>query len=412
MKRFRVWCACAALVAACNDDPQDAGVALDDEDAPFFAVHLSDRESAGVALLNAEGKILVSKYVSSGSALPGLNAALYGDIALPTTPCDPSRLTVIARMGGDYILQIDYATDEASLQIKTHTKQSDGAYQSNPQDLLCLGDGRALLSRYQPNLTMDPPAIDQGDDLVLVDLEAGELKQSISLAALRGEVTTTGADGEVTETVYARPSDIVRLRDYALVGLSRLSPSFKSDGKGMLALVRLSDFEVSKVDLPTLANCGELMPVAGRDDAALVGCAGTPFGDAATAGVAILAVNADGEVDVETVFQADDSLPVLYAGIVSLGGTRALVLSQDYVNKIPDTAYDVDLASGTATEVFQAKETGDLGSGWFNAAGKLLMVPDADVGVRRFSVQDDGLEELDAERLSAALPARSVRPTR
>jgi hypothetical protein len=142
-----------------------------------------------------------------------------------------------------------------------------------------------------------------------------------------------------------------------------------------------------------------------------VSCAGSPYGDAATAGVAIVGVR-DGSAEVETLFQAGGSLPALFSGAVSLGGTRALLVSQDYVNKTPDEAFDVDLATGEGKSVFRAQATGDIGSGWFAAEGALLLVPDIGVGVRRFEVREDSVEELEAAELSATLPARTVRPIR
>jgi hypothetical protein len=200
------------------------------------------------------------------------------------------------------------------------------------------------------------------------------------------------------------------MRDYALVGLSRLSDSYLTDEPGSLALINLSNFEVKKVDLP-LVNCGFLTPVADRDDAVLVSCAGSPYGqDPERSGIALVVVS-DDEGKVEATFQSSGDLPQLFSGVVSLGGTRALAVNQDYVANTPDEAYDIDLESGSATPVFEAKAPGDIGSGWYNAEKKLLLVPDINVGVRRFEVGEE-LEELEAAELSATLPARAVRPVR
>src|SRR5262245_47482451 len=135
----------SVLLLACNDDPDNEIEDL--ADVPSFAVHLSDYESAAVALLDGDGKLLDDSYISSGTETAGLNAPLHGDITLPTTPCKDDVLAVVARQGGDYVLELDLEEGEVTHQVPTQNSDlSDmAAYRGNPYDLLCLEDNVALV---------------------------------------------------------------------------------------------------------------------------------------------------------------------------------------------------------------------------------------------------------------------------
>ncbi len=407
---------CAA--SACNDSEKpgiadlggmpanDAGSqnVTDLGGTPSFAVQLSDYMSAGVALIDGDGEVLSKKYISSGSAVAGLSRALHGDIALPTQPCDEGLLTVVARYGGNYVLQVDLDTAKVVGQIDTQGPSMGAAFNSNPQDILCLGGGAALVSRFEPNLDPMAAALDAGDDLLTVDLAKAGRVSRIDLSALRGKV------GEAV--AYARPGSIVRLGDHALVGLSRATGSFEG-AEGMLAIVDLKSSAVTGFALPELRQCGTLTPVADRGDAVIVSCTGGTFGERATAGFFMVSLDSDGKAKVEHTYQSSDPLPSIYASPVSLGGTRLVgVALGDFATMAPDTAFVIDLASGEATALFSSALGGEIGSGAYRADTGLLLMPDAGKGVRVFNVGADAIEERETLALDAALPPRSVRPLR
>ena len=167
---------------------------------------------------------------------------------------------------------------------------------------------------------------------------------------------------------------------------------------------------VKSLPIPGLAELRQAYPVADRNDAAIVACAGAPYGEASNTGIAVVGVSAEGIGHIEHVFQVKSGEAPVYASVTSLGGTHVLAASQDYVNFTGDKAYVVDLASGKTSLVFSAKGAGDLGSGTWSAKAKLLFVPDAGLGVRVFHGDAQGLKEGDAIRLDSALPAHAVRP--
>lgn len=403
------------------DDQDPGGDAVETPDEPAgpedlagvaaFAVQLSDYVSAGVAIVDGEGSMMSELFVHSGSEVPGLSAALHGDIALPSTACDPSLLTVIARMGGDYILQVDLASGEVVRQLKTHGTSGADSYLSNPQDMLCLGDGRALVTRLAPNLDPEADDIDLGDDVLVVDLDNGERIDRVALNIFEG--TTTAMDWDTGETfeedTYARPGNIVRVGDQAVVGMSMQSLGFNG-GEGAVGILSLDDLTIARFDLDGMANCGNVMPVAGRDDAVLVSCNGAPWGDAATAGIAMLSLDG-GAVTVEHTFQAEAGSPISTFSVVSVGGSRVVaVASGDYVENTPDTLYEVDLATGSARELFMSAGAGEIGAGSFRAETSMLVVPDASHGLRVFDAAGEVMEEIGSVEMDAALPARSIRP--
>jgi hypothetical protein len=247
----------------------------------------------------------------------------------------------------------------------------------------------------------------------VIDMHAEEITRRIDLADLRTMVSGTNADGEeVEELAYARPGAIVRLGDYAVVGLARLSASWIA-APGMVAVIDVEHRElVGGFELDGLKNCTGVSQVVGRDDAVLVGCSGYPFGDTASAGLALLSIDEDGELHEEEALREQDA-PVLYAGMVSLGGTRLLaVATGDYAANTGDKAYILDIASGERERLFGTDTPGSIGSGAYRSETGLLLVPDAELGVRLFDVADDEVTASGEVELDAALPARTVRAIR
>ncbi len=399
-------------------DADDAGISdagpADLSGKPSFAVSLSDYESAGVAIMDGEGKVLSPKYISSGTEVSGLSSALHGDITLPTQPCQQGLLTVVARSGGDYILQVDLKQSKVVRQIATQGAAGEAAYKSNPQDILCLGDGQALVSRFAPNLDPNASELDLGDDILRMNLESEERKSRIDLTAMRGLVEGVDADGNAEQqTAYARPGSIVRVGDHAVVALARLTKSYVA-AEGMLAIVDLKTDKVTGFELPTLRNCAVLVPVADRDDAVVLSCAGSPYGAAATAGLLLVSVDADGKAKVEQTYQADAKLPVIYAAPVSIGGTRVVaVATGSFKAMTPDTAYVIDLDNGETTELIMSGSAGELGvgaGGAYRPDTGLLAIPDGGKGIHLFEVSDDDVKETKLLPFDQALPVRGIRP--
>ena len=72
----------------------------------------------------------------------------------------------------------------------------------------------------------------------------------------------------------ARPSKLVRLGDFVVVGLSRLSAGFDAIGPGMVAFVDLEKRSVRGVAIEGLQNCSQVVPVPDDATRVAVACAG------------------------------------------------------------------------------------------------------------------------------------------
>ena len=412
------WTGCALLaLSACNDEANTGFGELKGE--PAFAVQLSNfNDSAGVALLDGTGVLLQAKYLSSGTAIPGLSAALPSDIALPSTPCgDGESLTVLARYMGDFVLQVDLNESKVLTQFKTQGEGAGTAFSSNPHDLLCLGDGRAVVSRYSVNSGVDATNPDRGDDLVVVDLAKGQILSRIDLSAYEGDVTSFDYDTnmDVVEHTFATPHGIVQVGEkHALVGIAKLSTGYTANLAGGVLLLDLETFATTPVPLEGLANCGAVTAVPGRDNAVVVQCAGGYYGNPENSALVLLSVE-NGQAHVEHIFKAAVGTVSLNGNPTPLGGTQVIATTANYAkaedgSKTADKAYLVDLATGAYTELFTATKPGDIGSGAVRLDTGLVLVPDASVGVRVFELVGDKLEAKDPIVLDATVPPRNIRP--
>ena len=255
--------------------------------------------------------------------------------------------------------------------------------------------------------------IDLGDDVVVIDLDEEEITARIDLSDAQTMVEGMDSMGEaIEELAYARPGSIVRLGDYAVVGFGRLSSSFIA-ADGMVGVIDIDGRELaSTFEIDGMKNCGSVEPVSGRDDAVLVSCAGSPFGNAETAGVVLLEIDGEGELT-EAAALRDQDAPALFSSVVSLGGTRAIMSAiGDYTAMTDDEVFVVDLESGDREKLFVGEGPGSVGTGSFRAETGLLLIPDSAVGVRLFDVSDDEIEESGEVELDPALPARSIRAIR
>jgi hypothetical protein len=321
---------------------------------------------------------------------------------------------VIDRLGVDVVTRIAVPSGEVIAQTPTTPppEPSETAFRANPQDVLVLDGGRALVSRFEPNLDPEAAPLDRGNDLVLVDLASETLVERIDLSPLDA---VTEAGGEETR-FYARPSRLSRAGDAVVVGLGRLSLGFEA-GPGAVAIVDLEAGSTTALPLSGLSNCGEVHPVPDAPNMVAVACAGSTFTDETRrrsgAGVAMLGVPSEGDAEVVWMARASDrsAAPVVTHGLVPLSPRRlvAVALGDD---EAPDRLVTV---TPEATDVIaQAAAPFVLGRGTFDAARSTLLVPEAGAGIRRFEVGGDSLREGTPVELSdcTGLGVREVRGLR
>jgi hypothetical protein len=443
-------CACALACACAQPHHSNSGVAgvedfgePDPKYAPgkgqdaeplAYAAVASDRTVTTIALLAPSGKRLRADFVDSGSASAGLVTALSGDVTVPTRSGDPETLTLIDRYRTDVVTRIDVASGDVLSQIQTQTPNAQGqktAFSSNPQDYTRVSAHSAWVTRYNANPAAEKD-VDRGNDMLELDEARGtRTGRRIDFSALDVMAERENPDTGKTQSVVAlaRPSKLVRLGNFVVVGLSRLSAGFDAIGEGMVAFVDLEKRSVRGVAIEGLQNCSQVVPVPDDATRVAVACAGFLHADPRPgSGLAILRVQNDA-LAVEHVFRiADDADAAMTAfGIVALGGSVVVAVApgqepgDDAKSGAPrlDRLYRVDVASGEQQLVYEAEGRFVLGDGSYNPRRRILLVPDATVdddqrptaGVHRFAVGKDGrLDELDVIAIDATLPVWQVMP--
>jgi len=389
------------LVAGCAT-PEDPGGACAPADleplsaTPAYAVVASDYSSSAVGLLDASGGVITEAWLDSGSAPPGVVAALSGDVSLPSAPLDRCTLAVLDRFGTDVLTLLDTCS-----QVPVRTQVDVGAgFSANPHDVLRV-DGGLWVSRYDVNASAEPTSIERGNDVAIV--EGGRVVARIDLSL--------GDAGEA----FARPNRMAWLEGpgghrRVVVGLARLSTDFMVAAAGAVAVIDPETRAAELVELEGLAQCGELDALGDR---LLVTCTGAPFaGEEArrdTAGVVALALDADGAVVTAAEWRAADhpGEPVPSGPTVPLDAERWVTVAWgDVFDDVPDRV--LLLRPGADAEVLFTAPPFTIGEGAYDPAADLLLLPDAGAGtVRR--LRADGTE-LDPVTVTTChgLPPREI----
>lgn len=404
MTRLLPIAAAIAMLAGCGVDPPCDRADLSPLPArPRWAVLTSDFVSSAVALLDAEGALSTEAWLDSGTTSPGLSTALSGDASLPTAPI-AGELVIVDRFGSDVVTRIAIPGGGVLAQHPT-TLPAAGltGYRSNPHDVVAVAGG-LWVSRHEPNLDPAAPPLDRGDDLVFVT--GSGPTEAIALSHL-------GVDAGGVRA-HARPARLVRAGPRLVVGLARLSLDFTVAGPGAVAIVDLEVGAAEALAIDGASNCGQVAPVPGEADAAVVLCAGPTFADEAErragAALAFLRVGPDGAGSVERVLRPADHawLPTPSHGLAPLGGGRvAMVARGEETAGLLDRLVVVDAEAGTADEVLTGIAF-SLGEPAWDVDRGVLLVPDALAGVHLIDLATGADRVLDVSPCRG-LPAREVR---
>lgn len=406
--------------AGCGLEPPCPAATLAPLDqTPAFAVVTSDYQSTAVALLDPRGELVTEAWIDSGTTEAGIVTALTGDVVLPTEPW-PGELVLIDRFGVDVLTRISLPDGRVLGQAPTQLPRPDNAaestsgFRSNPHDAIRLDATRALVSRFEKNANAAAPALDQGNDLVVVDLERNELVDRIALDAL---------DVLEGDTRYlARPSRMVRVGAHVVVALGRLSGHWEA-ANGAVAIVHPETAEVSAVELPGLRSCLTVRRPPDGGDLVFVLCSGDGFETGTSnmaseamrrmhAGIATVRVAPDGSGRLEQAWRAadDPGRPAPSSALVPLDQERVVFAAWgDRREGRPDRVYLMDLATSDASLLLET-DAFAVGPGHYQPSDRTLLLPDASAGLRRWVLSPDGAEALDSTPLSPCrgLPAREL----
>lgn len=371
--------ALALALGACGDEGSNGAdgpfPALDEP--PVFAVVNTDFQSTVISLLDEDTAVIDGDWFTSGTTFPGLVAALSGDAVVVPGSGPDGAITVIDRFQTDVVTRVRPLEGEVIGQLRT---QTDLDFSSNPQDVAFSSGSRAFVSRFEPNPDPSDPS-EAGTDLIGFDPSTMERNgERVPLAQF-----DTTIDGT---PVPARPESLVELDGQLIVGLSRLAflPDFSVLGaQGQIAIIDES-LNVSAYALPEgLENCGAVRPVPGASGRALVACRGNGSGQALATSSALVELSiSTSTVTVQHVWRPSDGddRPVAVGSATPIASGRVVAVeSGDFTAGTPDVLYDVDLVSGSATEITRSAGPFELGGPAWDPRTGTLLVPDAVDGV-------------------------------
>jgi hypothetical protein len=367
----------------------------------------TDYASTSVAIVGFDGTVHAPAILTSGSEAPGLSVALSGDVVTASERATDGRAIVIDRYPASAITWLDPRTPEAPTQLDVQT-----GFASNPQDVIDLGDGRAIVARYEANLDAGREPFDAGSDLLVVDTRE---------PAIVGRVDLSPAMTGAAPGILPRPARLRRVGDRVAVLLAAYSADFSDSADARVALVDPAQGTVDGfVVLDGLRGCSAL-DVAPSGARLLVACSGT-FGGTSTpsiddAGLAVVDLDEAGALVVSARIGAD-ALTGDPLGFAAAFTSEATVLATTFGRldggAKPDRLLAVDLTTG-AFEVLLTSESEPftLGDVRCAVACGACFVADADrdvvhriavengqIGARSSIAIDDGLD-LPARYLGA-----------
>ena len=410
MSKIYVCMCAAALLAGCGSANGRPQVLEPVDGDPAFAVLSTDINftSSAISLLDEDGEVLADEWLTSGSVLPILVAALSGDVAFPTKQMGDGTLVVIDRFNTDVVSRFDMATGGFYGQVRTQGTSSVAAFSSNPHDCVFLSDSSAWVSRYEPSFEEAPEPDVAGTDLFEIDPTAMVLTGGrVDLSSFNEEV-----DGV---TAYARPDRIARLGDFLLVGLDGLSADFTTALPGKVAVVEIATGDVKGFSLPGAKACGTVVPVPGVDDQAFVACRGiSPTFDAVeqrmTAGIFVIEVDGDGVASIVRSWlpSSDPGAANSVGNIVPLNDREVVAVASGDFATTTDEAYVLNVETGDQTLVFDVAGSFEIGQGAYDLESELLLVPVSTEGVRLYGGEGSTFELIDTVEVSQSAGLRAI----
>ena len=343
--------------------------------------------STAISILDVEGELLASNWLTSGTVEPNLVAALSTDIAMPSIPED-GALMIVDRANG-VLTRIDPDVAEVTGQLVVG---------QNPGDVAFVDSTHAWVTRRET----DPVDDEVGGDLLEFDPQTMKLTgRRIDLFAARDAATMA----------EPKPLRAMVVDDLLMVGLDRLTADdFSGGAEGWLAVVDPQDptLEVEFIPIPPLKNCGGVNAVQ-NETKVIVTCNGIPFNDPASSGIALVDIGENiTDVVVEQTWVVGDESdnPIALQLTTPLGQT--MVLAAEANSDFTMYAYyTIDLADGTVTQVFDAPP--QFGKIAFDSTSGLLLVPADAEGMRRYSYEGGVFTLLETLSFGAgALPTFGV----
>lgn len=336
----------------------------------------SDYTSSLLSLVDPATATLVhDNCLNSGSVAPQLSQALSGGVVLPSAPLPGHPLVLIDSLNSAlvWVNPVD-CTVVRQLSVST-------GFKAFPHDVVAVSPNKFYVTRYMTNSspTADPSDLDEGGDLLILDLDLGKAVSRIDLAPY--------AAGGVGINPNPDRARVVDGKIY--VTLNNFSADMVTEaGPGRVVVVDPTTDTVSSfIDLPDFRDCGAIVPVPGQVGALAVACSGF-FGDVANqikgSGVALVDTSVS-PPSVQPLMAAAFGRPLSFADLAVVSPTLAFAI----VPGTPaDQLWQFDFARGVPQKLLDASSAWVLGGLVFDPATQRLFLGDADAQSPKLHVFD------------------------
>ncbi len=327
----------------------------------------SDYTSTNISVLDPSGAMLSQSVLSSGSAVPGLSAALSGDIVLPLAR-SPGTIVLIDQFPNAVITWLDPSTASVIHQLNVGT-----GFSSNPHDYVEVTPTKAYVTRYESNMSAGAQPNDGGGDLLIVNPQTA---------------TVTGRVAFAPEGAFLpRPDRMMRVGDDVWVSLERWDATFTTAGDARLAGVATADDSIGwTLDLSGVANCTGVARAPSGKVVAL-SCSGVSGDTDPLARSAVVLLDATARPPTEMKrFAATSLLGTALGYTIDFASESLLVgvLPGDKMAKRNDVAYALDLNAGAARMLIDAGAAFVLGDvRCLPGCGDLCFIADANANALR-----------------------------
>ena len=233
-----------------------------------------------------------------------------------------------------------------------------------------------------PKPTADPSDLDEGADLLILDLDLGKPVARIDLSPY-----AVGGAG-----INPNPDRARVLGGKIYVTLNNFSADFSQAGPGRVVVVDPATDTVSSViDLPAFKDCGAIVPVPGQEGALAVACFGAPADGANQfneSGVALVDTSVS-PPSVQPLMAAAFGRPLSFADLAVVSPTLAFaVVPGDFSGSPPDQLWQFDFTRGVPQKLLDGSNSFILGGLVFDPGTQRVFLGDADAQAPKLHVLD------------------------